>query len=225
MPKRSPSTSGRAARTPAAEASAADGNPAPGSTAPEAAAAADAAPGPAPSPLRVLKKYPNRRLYDTRSSSYITLSDVKQMVLAAEPFQVRDAKTDEDLTRSILLQIILEEEASGYPMFSTDMLSLLIRFYGHAMQGTMGDMLETNLRHFVEFQERMLGGGKGFFDAGAYRPESWTQAMSQSASAMPNFWTAYLDDSQHTLEAMQKRWLDQMQQASKGFFPPGGPKG
>ena len=84
---------------------------------------------------RLIKKYPNRRLYDTQTSSYITLSDVKQLVLDNEVFTVVDAKTNEDLSRSILLQIILEEEASGAPMFSSDVLSQIIRFYGHAMQG------------------------------------------------------------------------------------------
>jgi polyhydroxyalkanoate synthesis repressor PhaR len=195
----------------------------PGSTAePHASAAAGAAEAPAAG-VRILKKYPNRRLYDTRTSSYITLSDVKQMVLRAEPFQVRDAKTDDDLTRSILLQIILEEEASGYPMFSTDMLALLIRFYGHTLQGAMGHMLETNLRHFVDFQQRMMGGAN-LFDAGVPKPEVWTEAVSQSASAVPNFWNSYLEDSKSTLEAMQQRWLEQMQQASQGLFPGTGPK-
>ena len=72
---------------------------------------------------RLIKKYPNRRLYDTATSSYITLADVKKLVLQQVPFKVADAKSNEDLTRSILLQIILEEESSGAPMFSSDMLS------------------------------------------------------------------------------------------------------
>ena len=80
--------------------------------------------------VRLIKKYPNRRLYDTKTSSYITLVDVKELVLQHEDFQVVDAKTGEDLTRSILLQIILEEEAGGAPMFSSEMLSQMIRFYG-----------------------------------------------------------------------------------------------
>lgn len=71
---------------------------------------------------RVIKKYPNRRLYDTDSSSYITLAEVKQLVMDNEPFVVRDAKTGEDLTRSILLQIILEEESNGIPMFTCILL-------------------------------------------------------------------------------------------------------
>ncbi len=107
---------------------------------------------------RVLKKYPNRRLYDTRTSSYITLVDVKQMVLDGEDFVVRDAKTGEDLTRSILLQIILEEESGGMPMFSSAMLAQVIRFYGHAMQGLMGSYLEKNIQTFTELQSQGLMG-------------------------------------------------------------------
>ena len=77
---------------------------------------------------RLIKKYPNRRLYDTRTSTYITLADVKELVLKHEEFRVVDAKTGDDLTRSILLQIILEEEAGGAPMFTSDLLAQMIRF-------------------------------------------------------------------------------------------------
>src|SRR4249920_3443151 len=106
-------------------------------------------------PTRLIKKYPNRRLYDTKTSSYITLADVKQMVHRQEDFQVIDAKSGEDLTRSILLQIILEEESAGLPMFSSDLLSQLIRFYGNAMQGVMGSYLEKNIRAFQDMQKTM----------------------------------------------------------------------
>jgi len=99
--------------------------------------------------IRLIKKYPNRRLYDTATSSYITLADVKQLVLEQVVFKVIDAKSDEDLTRSILLQIILEEESAGAPMFTSDMLSQIIRFYGNAMQGMMGSYLEKNIQTFV----------------------------------------------------------------------------
>ena len=98
---------------------------------------------------RLIKKYPNRRLYDTRTSSYITLSDVKELVLENAEFQVVDAKTGEDLTRSILLQIIIEEESEGVPMFTSDLLSQMIRFYGNAMQGMMGKYLEGNIKAFT----------------------------------------------------------------------------
>ncbi|MBM3394749.1 MAG: polyhydroxyalkanoate synthesis repressor PhaR, partial [Betaproteobacteria bacterium] len=92
--------------------------------------------------VRLIKKYPNRRLYDTTTSAYITLADVKRLVLENTAFKVLDAKSNEDLTRSILLQIILEEESEGAPIFSSDFLSQIIRFYGNAMQGMMGSFLE-----------------------------------------------------------------------------------
>jgi polyhydroxyalkanoate synthesis repressor PhaR len=130
--------------------------------------------------VRVLKKYPNRRLYDTQSSSYITLADVKQMVLDGQEFEVRDAKGGEDLTRSILLQIILEEESGGVPMFSTETLSQIIRFYGHAMQGAMGAWFEQNMKAFSEMQGRVLG----------------------QAAPMVNPMSAYLEQSQKLFEQM-----------------------
>src|SRR5258706_14030300 len=106
-----------------------------------------------PSP-RIIKKYPNRRLYDTETSTYITLADVKDLVLGYKDFQVQDAKTGADLTRAILLQIILEEESGGVPMFSTDMLANIIRYYGHAMQGLMGSYLERSVFAFHEARNR-----------------------------------------------------------------------
>ena len=100
--------------------------------------------------VRLIKKYPNRRLYDTRTSTYITLSDVKKLVLEQESFTVIDAKTGDDLTRSILLQIILEAEAAGAPMFSSDMLAQMIRFYGTATQGVVGQYMEGSMRSFLD---------------------------------------------------------------------------
>ena len=105
-------------------------------------------------PVRIIKKYPNRRLYDTETSAYITLAEVKELVLQYKEFQVQDAKSGEDLTRAILLQIILEEESGGVPMFSTDMLANIIRYYGHAMQGLMGSYLERSIFAFHEAQKR-----------------------------------------------------------------------
>src|SRR5687768_10078995 len=103
---------------------------------------------------RIVKKYPNRRLYDTETSTYITLAEVKELVLGYKEFQVQDAKSGEDLTRSILLQIILEEESGGVPMFSQDMLANIIRYYGHSMQGLMGSYLERSIGAFHEAQKR-----------------------------------------------------------------------
>jgi polyhydroxyalkanoate synthesis repressor PhaR len=110
---------------------------------------------------RVIKKYPNRRLYDTDTSTYITLAEIKQLVMDSETFAVLDAKTGEDLTRSMLLQIILEEEAHGSPMFTAPVLANIIRFYGHAMQGFMGGYLEKNMQALMEMQVPMVQGVMG----------------------------------------------------------------
>ncbi len=106
-------------------------------------------------PLRIIKKYPNRRLYDTTTSSYVTLTEIKQLVMLGQSFVVRDAKTGEDLTRNLLLQIILEEESAGAPMFTEAVLANIIRFYGHAMQGHMGAYLESNLQSLMLMQSKM----------------------------------------------------------------------
>ncbi|KAF1691245.1 polyhydroxyalkanoate synthesis repressor PhaR [Pseudoxanthomonas koreensis] len=103
--------------------------------------------------LRIIKKYPNRRLYDTEISSYITIEDVRQLILDGESFEVRDAKSGEDLTRSVLLQIIAEQEQDGEPMLSTQLLSQIIRFYGDSLQGFMGNYLERSMTAFLEQQQ------------------------------------------------------------------------
>jgi len=159
----------------------------------------------AESSARILKKYPNRRLYDTRTSSYITLVDVKQMVLDGENFEVRDAKTGEDLTRSILLQIILEEETGSVPMFSTQMLAHLIRFYGHAMQGMMGAYLEKNMQTFVELQKSFAEQSKGLYDPKAFTPETWAQFMTGQAPMMQGLMGTYLEQSKHLFLQMQEQ--------------------
>ena len=178
---------------------------------PVAAAPSDAeAPG-----VRVLKKYPNRRLYDTQTSSYITLSDVKLMVLAAQNFVVRDAKTSEDLTRSILLQIILEEETGGVPMFSSQMLAQIIRFYGHAMQGMMGSYLEKNLQTFTDIQGRLAEQTKGGFDPKALSPELWAQFLNGQAPVVQGLMGNYLEQSKNMFLQMQ----DQMTKQAGALFP------
>jgi polyhydroxyalkanoate synthesis repressor PhaR len=154
--------------------------------------------------LRVLKKYPNRRLYDTRTSAYITLADVKAMVLGGESFEVRDAKTGEDITRSILLQIILEEESGGVPMFSTQTLAQIIRFYGHAMQGMMGTLLEKNLQAFAELQGRLIEQSRGLYDPTHLTPEMWTQLMSGPTPMLQNLMSAYLEQSRTLVEQLQR---------------------
>lgn len=102
---------------------------------------------------RIIKKYPNRRLYDTAISSYITLDDVRRLVVEGVSFQVIDVRSKEDITRSILLQIITEQEESGQPIFSSDALTKIIRAYGKNLENVMGDFLERSLEMFTEQQQ------------------------------------------------------------------------
>jgi polyhydroxyalkanoate synthesis repressor PhaR len=156
-------------------------------------AAASAKPG-----LRVIKKYPNRRLYDTDTSSYITLAEVKRLVMKNEPFVVRDAKTNDDLTRSMLLQIILEEEAGGAPMFTEAVLGNIIRFYGNSLQGFMGSYLEKNVQSFTDMQSQMKeqAQGKGL------SPEAWTTYMSPQNPLMQGMMSTAMEQMQKQTETM-----------------------
>ena len=174
--------------------------------------------------LRLIKKYPNRRLYDTRTSSYITLADVKALVLKHEQFQVVDAKTGEDLTRSILLQIILEEEAGGMPMFTSDLLSQLIRFYGNAMQGMVGNYLEKNMQTFVQVQKQLQEQSRAMYgDNGKINKDLWTQFMNFQGSAMQGMMSAYMDQSKNVFMQMQEQLQNQTKNMFTGFPFPGFP--
>lgn len=185
---------------------------------------------------RLIKKYPNRRLYDTKTSSYITLADVKQMVLKQEDFQVVDAKSGEELTRQILLQIILDEESGGMPMFSSDLLSQLIRFYGNAMQGFMGTYLEKNIKAFQDMQKSiqdqsqkmMFGaggaaGGAGNPDSARASQELWSQFMNLQGPAMQSLMQAYVEQSQKMFTQFQDQMQNQTRNMFTGFTFPGFP--
>ena len=104
---------------------------------------------------RLIKKYPNRRLYDTAESRYITLDEVREMVLQEIPFKVIDRQSEEDITRNILLQIIMEQESGGEPLFSADILARFIRNYGEAAQSGFTDYLETSLKFFNDQQQAL----------------------------------------------------------------------
>lgn len=160
---------------------------------------------------RVIKKYPNRRLYDTSSSSYITLAQVRELVMAHEAFVVRDAKSGEDLTRSILLQIILEEEAGGAPMFTEAVLAHIIRFYGHALQGFMGTYLEKNIQAFIEIQAKLAEQSTGL------SPESWAQFMSMQSPMMQGMMGNYLEQSKTMFLQMQEQMTRQTEQMLVAF--------
>ncbi len=175
-------------------------------------------------PARLIKKYPNRRLYDTKTSVYITLADVKKLVVEGEAFQVLDAKTGEDLTRSILLQIILEEEAAGAPMFSSDVLTQFIRSYGNAMQGMLGSYLERNMQLFNEMQKSLREQSQKLYgDPARLNEDVWKQFMSFQGPAMQSLVSAYLDQSRNMFLQMQQQLQKQTQTIFSGFTFPGFP--
>lgn len=162
---------------------------------------------------RLIKKYPNRRLYDTHASSYITLADIKQLVLEHEDFRVIDSKTEEDITRSILLQIILDEESGQGPIFSANALAQIIRFYGTAMQGVMGSYIEQNIQAFIDIQDRMAEQSKGLYGK-QLGPEAWTQFMAVQTPVLQNAMNTYLDQSKKLFVQMQ----EQMHGQGLNFF-------
>ena len=177
-------------------------------------------------PMRLIKKYPNRRLYDTKTSSYITLADVKQMVLKQEEFQVIDAKSGDDLTRAILLQIILEEESGGMPLFSSDLLSQLIRSYGNAMQGMMGSYLERNMKAFQDIHKALQDQSQRMYgDNSRASQELWAQFMNLQGPAMQSLMQAYMEQSQKVFAQFQEQMQSQARNMFSGLSFPGFPSG
>jgi polyhydroxyalkanoate synthesis repressor PhaR len=162
-------------------------------------------------PERIIKKYPNRRLYDTETSTYITLSDVRELVMNSAFFVIRDAKTNEDLTRSILLQIILEEESGGAPMFTEAALANIIRFYGNAMQSFMGAYLEKNVQSFLDLQGKMAEQSKGL------SPEKWAQFMNAQSPMMQAMMGTYVEQSKSVFTQMQEQMQKQSDQMLTAF--------
>ena len=167
---------------------------------------------------RLIKKYPNRRLYDTATSSYITLADVKQLVLDSIVFKVVDAKSEQDLTRSILLQIILEEEGSGAPMFSSEMLCQIIRFYGDALQDMMGKYLEKNIHTFMDIQTKLQE--QGISKVGEnpmLNPDAYSQFVKMQGPAIQGLMSNYLEQSANAFLDMQQQMQNQARNMFGGF--------
>ena len=160
---------------------------------------------------RVIKKYPNRRRYDTETSTNITLAEVRELVMDSVLFVVRDAKTNNDLTRSILLQIILEEETGGAPMFTEAVLGNIIRFYGNAMQSFMGAYLEKNVQSFMDLQVKMAEQSKGL------SPEKWAQFMNAQSPMMQGMMGNYVEQSKDVFTQMQEQMQKQSEQMLSAF--------
>jgi polyhydroxyalkanoate synthesis repressor PhaR len=104
---------------------------------------------------RIIKRYPNRRLYDTVESRYVTLADLRRLVVERVDFSVLEQKTGADITRAMLLQLIAEQEQEGEPIMSEEFLAQVIRAYGGAMQGFVGSYLEQSLKLFMAQQQQI----------------------------------------------------------------------
>lgn len=160
---------------------------------------------------RIIKKYPNRRLYDTDTSTYITLAQVRGLVMEQHNVVVRDAKTGEDITRSIFLQIILEEEAGGAPMFTEAVLANIIRFYGNAMQSFMGAYLEKNIQAFTDVQAKLAEQSQ------SVTPEMWAQFMSLQSPMLKGLMGNYVEQSHSVVSQMQEQMQKQTEQMLGAF--------
>ena len=114
---------------------------------------------------RTIKKYPNRRLYDTVESRYITLADIRRLVIERIDLVVIDKKSQADITRAILLQVIAEQEHVGDPLMSRDFLLQVIRSYGAGIRSVMGNYLEQSAKLFMDMQQRMQDQTRGLFTA------------------------------------------------------------
>lgn len=137
-----------------------------------------------PSEVRLIKKYPNRRLYDTRTSTHITLTDIRQLVLDEEVFKVVDAKTGEDITRAILLQIIQEAERDGDPIFSAEMLQGIIRFYG-PFQSMFGSYLDKSIQTVHDIQRQ----------TGMQSPAAWNDFLESQMPMIQNLMRQYIEQA------------------------------
>ena len=129
---------------------------------------------------RVIKKYANRRLYDTEESRYVALEDIRQLVVEGWPLRVVDAQGGEDITRSILLQIIVEQEEKGQPILSTRLLEQLIRYYGDNLQAFVGAYLEKSMDFFIKQQQVLQDQMENLLQAA---PSSvWTEMAERNLS-------------------------------------------
>ncbi|MCC2644642.1 MAG: phaR [Burkholderiales bacterium] len=157
--------------------------------------------------IRLIKKYQNRRLYDTATSTYIILEDIKQIIVEGDIVKVIDVKTNTDVTRSVLLQIILEEEVNRVPMFSNEFLFQIIRFYGKSFQSSLSPFLEQGVDLFKKMQKQFYeqirdSYGKERLPAGALL---WREFMLQQGPKLEDVIKDYVHTNTNTFLEMQER--------------------
>lgn len=158
---------------------------------------------------RMIRKYPNRRLYDVANNGYITLADVKQMVLEEIDFQVVDARSGKNLTRAILLQIILDEESGQTPMFSSEMLAQMVRFYATAQQAMIGAYMEQSVKTLLGIQKLLCEQAPPIQnDKLRLTPDFWKQVMQMQAPAMQRMLGNYLERNAMLFVERQQRLQD-----------------
>lgn len=135
--------------------------------------------------IRIIKKYPNRRIYDTHESVYIKLDDIRNMVNSNIPFKVIDSKTEEDITRTILLQIITEQEANEDPLFSADNLKSFINFYEQDQSKLFSEFMTQSVQFFQHQQEQFNQGMQEMMNNNPVKMFSeYTQEYSQQNAEM-----------------------------------------
>ncbi|MFN7093775.1 MAG: polyhydroxyalkanoate synthesis repressor PhaR [Burkholderiales bacterium] len=166
--------------------------------------------------VRIIKKYQNRRLYDTATSTYIILEDIKQIIIGGEVIQVIDVKTEQDVTRSVLLQIILEEEVNGAPMFSNNFLFQIVRFYGKVFQPSLSPFLEQGVDLFKKMQKQFYDQirdsyGKEKLLSGV---ELWKEFMHQQGPQLEDTIKEYMQNNTNAFLEMQ----DHLQQQTEQVF-------
>jgi len=134
--------------------------------------------------LKLLKKYPNRRIYDTESSQFINLEQVREMVIKRERFKVIHSKTEKDLTRTVLLQIITEQEDQGHQSLLTNrVLEELIRFYGDQMAPVVGPFIEQQIVFFLKEQDKIRQQFQKAFTAPYIKPDKLVKKMVEQYQA------------------------------------------
>ncbi|MXZ80840.1 MAG: polyhydroxyalkanoate synthesis repressor PhaR [Gammaproteobacteria bacterium] len=144
--------------------------------------------------IRIIKKYPNRRIYDTEQSRYITLNDVKNLITDNVEFKVIDAHSKKDITRSILLQIIIEQESEKNPLFSTENLQRFIKYYGANQNQQFSDFINQSLAFFQQQQEQFQS--------------SMNDMLDQSPL---KFWSEVGQQNMQMWQEMQKEWFASIQ--------------
>lgn len=169
---------------------------------------------------RVIKKYQNRRLYDTATSTYIVLEDIKQMIVDGEIIKVVDLKTESDVTRSVLLQIILEEEANSTPIFSDEFLLQIIRFYGKAFQPAISPFLEQSIMMLRQTQKRFYTQLKATHPKESISSsfEMWKEFWNNNGPSVQQNIFEYLSASTNKFIQMQEDVQEQFQSQTESFL-------